>query len=356
MSNKVDQRIVEMRFENSQFEKGVSQSISSLDKLKQSLNFDNSISKSSFDSVASNISSLSSNVDTIAERFTNLGAVGVGALMSIGSTAVDVGRTMVQNLLSNITAGYERYNEMMESTQTIMYATRDQWADQGAQMDYITNKIDRLNWYTDETSYNLSDMTNSIGKFVSAGVDLDDAVVDMMGIASWAAISGQNAEKASYAMYNLSQAMSMGKLTNLDWKSIENANMATREFKQTAIDTGVALGTLWKGADDLVYGFDQYGHEIEVNADNFRTTLAGGWLDRDVLSEVLNVYGEFADHLGFYANSTGIETSKLLEYIDEARSAGIQDWSIEDENVWLKAFAIRENMADEQGYFLQEYE
>ena len=96
MSNKVDQRIVEMRFENSQFEKGVSQSISSLDKLKQSLNFDKSISKSSFDSVASNISSLTSSVDTIADRFTNLGAIGVGALMNIGATAVDVGKSMVQ--------------------------------------------------------------------------------------------------------------------------------------------------------------------------------------------------------------------------------------------------------------------
>ena len=330
MSNKVDQRIVEMRFENSQFEKGVSQSISSLDKLKQSLNFDKSISKSSFDSVASNISGLSSSVDTIAERFTNLGVIGVGALMNIGATAVDVGKTMVQNLMTNITAGYDRYNEMMESQQTIMYATRGDWDDTNAQMDYINAQIEKLNWYTDETSYNLTDMTSSIGKFVSAGVPLDDAVVDMMGIASWAAISGQNAQKASYAMYNLSQAMAMGKLTNLDWKSIENANMATREFKNVAIQCGVALGTLWEGADGLIYGFDQYGHEIEVNADNFRTTLSGGWLDRDVLSATLREYGDFANELNRYVEEYGVSTNDMLEIVQSAYDNGIQNLTKEE--------------------------
>lgn len=239
MSKTVDQRVVEMRFDNSQFEKGINESIQSLDKLKAGLNFDKVIPKDTLNSISNGIGSIGTSVDNIASKFTATGVIAATAISKISSSVMDLANNAFQKLIQNAEAGYGRYNEMMESVQTIMYATRDEWDDTGAQMDYVTDKIDKLNWYTDETSYNLSDMTNSIGKFVSAGVDLDDAVTAMEGIASWAAISGQNAEKASYAMYNLSQAMAMGKLTTADWKSIENANMATKEFKKTAIDTAV---------------------------------------------------------------------------------------------------------------------
>ena len=344
MSKTVDQRVVEMRFDNNQFEKGIAQSIGSLNNLKASLNFGDSIPKSDINSLTSNLNGIGTSVDTIASKFNAFGAVAAGVLMNIAGQAVDLGKTMVGNLLNNVTAGYKRYEEMMTSVQTIMYATRQDWADQGEQMDYVTSCIDRLNWYTDETSYNLNDMTSSIGKFVSAGVPLDDAVIDMMGIASWAAISGQNAEKASYAMYNLSQAMAMGKLTNLDWKSIENANMATREFKQTAIDTAIALGTLWEGADGLIYGFDQYGHEIEVNVDNFRTTLAGGWLDRDVLAKTLKVYGDFASELGLYTEDLGLSATEMLKYVDQAVEAGLSSMDPEDARKWLDNLITKDHI------------
>lgn len=337
MSNKVDERIVQMRFDNTQFENGIAQSIKSIQNLKDSLNFDNSISSS--------LNSLGSSVDTIASKFSVMGISTTTWVAKIADSIGNLANGAIQNLTKNVTAGYNRYNEMMESIQTIMYATRNQWDDTDAQMDYVTEKIERLNWYTDETSYNLSDMTNSIGKFVSAGVSLDDAVVSMQGIASWAALSGQNAEKASYAMYNLSQAMAMGALKAQDWKSIENANMATREFKETAINTAVALGTLEQYVDDegnwFTYvlretksGFE----EIEVTVDNFRTTLRDGWFDTEVMTAVLNKYGEFSDRLGDYADITGIETTKLLQYIDEAREVGFQNWDIEEEDAWLDSF------------------
>lgn len=344
MSKTVDQRVVEMRFDNNQFEKGIAQSIGSLNNLKASLNFGDSISKSDINSLTSNLSSIGTSVDNIASKFTAFGAVAAGVLMNVAGQVVDLGKSMVGDLLNNVTAGYKRYEEMMTSVQTIMYATRQDWADQGEQMDYVTSCIDRLNWYTDETSYNLNDMTSSIGKFVSAGVPLDDAVVDMMGIASWAAISGQNAEKASYAMYNLSQAMSMGKLASQDWRSIENANMATREFKQTAIDTAVALGNLWKGADGLVYGFDEYGHEILVNVDNFRGTLAGGWLDKDVLAKTLRVYGDFASELGLYTEDLGLSATEMLKYVDQAVESGLSTMDPEDARKWLDNLITTEHI------------
>ncbi|MBP5596558.1 MAG: hypothetical protein J6Y02_14325, partial [Pseudobutyrivibrio sp.] len=354
MSKTIDQRVVEMRFDNSQFEKGVSESISSLDKLKASLNFDNLMPKSSIDSISSNISKLGNSVDSIADRFYVMGIAATAAIAKVSTSVIDLAENAFQRLIQNAEAGYERYNEMMESVQTIMYATRDEWDDTGAQMDYVTDKIDKLNWYTDETSYNLSDMTNSIGKFVSAGVDLDDAVTAMEGIASWAAISGQNAQKASYAMYNLSQAMGMGKLTVADWKSIENANMATREFKKTAIDTAVEVGALervWveEWGDTAVFYTGKLKESqdategVLVTADNLRTTLQYGWFNQGVITNTLKKYGDFADELYKSVNEVGVTTTEYLGYLNDYEEALKNG---EDMDAWVKNLASKEKISD----------
>ena len=354
MSKTIDQRVVEMRFDNSQFEKGVSESINSLDKLKSSLNFDNIVPRSSIDSISSNISKLGNSVDSIADRFSVMGIAATAAIAKVSTSVIDLAENAFQRLIQNAEAGYERYNEMMESVQTIMYATRDEWDDTGAQMDYVTDKIDKLNWYTDETSYNLSDMTNSIGKFVSAGVDLDDAVTAMEGIASWAAISGQNAQKASYAMYNLSQAMAMGKLTNADWKSIENANMATKEFKKTAYDTAVEVGTLervwvdeWGDTAVFYTGKLKEGQDategVLVTAENLRTTLQYGWFNQEVITKTLKKYGDFADELYKSVNEVGVTTTEYLGYLNDYEEALKNG---EDMDAWVKKLASKEKIND----------
>ena len=347
MSNTVDQKIVKMLFDNAQFEQGINQSIKSIDNLKQSLKFDN-IGGASIDSLASNLSGLGSSVDNISSKFTTMGIMSTTWIAQIASALGNLAGDAVQKLTQDMSAGYNRYNEMMESIQTIMYATRNQWDDTEAQMDYVTAQIDKLNWYTDETSYNLSDMTNSIGKFVAAGVSLDDAATAMEGISSWAAISGQNAEKASYAMYNLAQAMAIGKVTAADWKSIENANMATEEFKETAINTAVNLGYLNQYVDENGNWFTYYAKkttkgikEIQVTTENMRSTLSEGWFTSEVLTETLRQYGEFADQLYYAVESTGVSTTEFLGYLDEYQEAVANG---ADMDAFVKNLASREHI------------
>ena len=122
-------------------------------------------------------------------------------------------------------------------------------------MEFVDSQLEKLNWFSDETSYSFTDMTNNIGKFTSNGVALQDSVQAMEGISTWAAKSGQNTQSASRAMYNLSQALSAGAVKLMDWRSIENANMATQEFKETALETAVSLGQLC--AEDVF----QHAHE-----------------------------------------------------------------------------------------------
>ena len=190
-----------------------------------------------------------------------------------------------------------------------MAATAKDFSDTGEQMEYVNGQLNKLNWFTDETSYSFLDMVNNIGKFTSNGVKLDDAVTSMEGISTWAAISGANVQEAGRAMYNLSQAMAVGSVKLMDWKSIENANMATAEFKETVIETAVAEGKLRKASDGVYKTLK--GNEVSVQ--NFNQSLADEWFTSDVLTKTLNKYGAFSDKLNELSTLTGKTATELLQ-------------------------------------------
>lgn len=308
----IDSKVVEMRFDNKQFESGISQSMNSLNKLKATLKFDGVIDQAKLNSIAKG-------VDYLASRFSALGQI----LMSVKMQAA----AMVKSLtVDQIGSGWAKYNQIIASTQTIMSATARSWTDnkallkdQEAQMGYVTEQLNKLNAFTDETSAKLTDMVGNIGKFTSAGVKLDVATDAMMGIATWGYKSGASIDQMSRAMYNLSQAMGMGSLKVQDWASIENANMATEEFKRTAIETGVELGKLKKKSNGAVYAFDKFGKQVRVTTENFRSTLASGWLDSKVITATLKKYGDFSREILELSDNTGVSVTKLMRYIGDAK-------------------------------------
>lgn len=327
MSSSIDQRIVEMQFNNQQFEAAVSQTMSSLDSLKNSLNVLSSAEalENLTDVDPSGLRTLSDEVDKSSSKFSALQEIAVGALRKIGEMAIEAGTQLARNLgntliFDNINAGWQKYADKSESVQTIMAATREELAASGNQMEIVNEELEKLNWFTDETSFNFTDMTSNIGKFTSAGVGLEDSTKAMMGISTWAAASGANINQASHAMYNLSQAMGVGVVTLADWKSIENANMATIEFKKTALETAVAEGTLIKVNEDLYKTLD--GTEVTVT--NFRETLTEDkWLNSNVLIKTLDKYGSYASkladgqsELNDLTDNYYETTSKLLKDVD----------------------------------------
>ena len=328
MSSSIDQRIVEMQFNNQQFEAAVSQTLSSLDSLKNSLNVLGSAEalEDLGDVDTSGIKSLSDEVDKSSSKFSALEEIAVGALRRIGEMAIEAGANLARNLgntliFDNISAGWQKYADKSESVQTIMAATREELAASGNQMEIVNQELEKLNWFTDETSFDFTDMTSNIGKFTSAGVSLEDSTKAMMGISTWAAASGANINQASHAMYNLSQAMGVGAVTLADWKSIENANMATMEFKKTALETAVAEGTLIKVNEDLYKTLD--GTEVTVT--NFRETLTEDkWLNSNVLIKTLDKYGSYAskladgqEELNNLTDDYYDTTSQLLKDVDK---------------------------------------
>ena len=285
VSRTIDERIVEMQFNNQQFERGVSDSIKSLDSLKRALGMEG----------------IERSLEQISSKFSNLGIMGVTALTNITNSAINMGKQMLASLtIDQVTAGMTKYEEKTTAVQTIMNAT-------GKTIDEVGKSLDRLNWFTDETSYNFTDMVQNIGKFTAQGIDLDRSVSAMQGIANWAALSGQGTNEAARAMYNLSQAMGVGAVTLMDWKSISNASMDTKEFKEAAIAAAKALGTL-NAAGKTTKG-------TLVGISNFNQTLSDKWFTSDVLMKTLEEYGEYANIVHRLVEETGLSAAEAMEML-----------------------------------------
>lgn len=274
MSTTIDQRVVEMRFDNKQFESATATSMSTIDKLKQKLNFTGATK--GLENVSSaakkiDMSGLGSAVETVHSRFSALEVIGVTALANIANSAVNAGKQIVSALtIDPIITGFQEYETQMNAVQTILANTQSK----GTTLDDVTAALDELNQYADQTIYNFTEMTKNIGTFTAAGVDLDKSVTSIKGIANLAAVSGSNAQQASTAMYQLSQALAAGRVSLMDWNSVVNAGMGGELFQNALKRTAEQMGT---DVDALI---TKYG--------SFRESLTeGAWLTADVLTETL---------------------------------------------------------------------
>ena len=327
MSREVDQRVVEMEFDNKQFEREAQTSLSTLDKLKKALKFeDSSKGLENLGRAASNVNvgGLGAAVDTVRDKFSTLEVIATGALLKIGSIAVDAAGKIANVVTSmsemnpeNIMAGWNKFENKTTSVATLV--------SQGYALEEVNAQLDRLNWFTDETSYNFTDMISNIAKFTASGQDLNTSVTAMEGIANWAALSGQNAATASRAMYQLSQAMSKGALRYDDFKSIQNANMDTKEFREQALATAEAMELLKKNADDtytVLASGKKYSFAEMFSSDALTREQ---WLSSDVMMDLFNKYSSAVDQIYEYAEEHGITASQAIaELGDQVDAFGLK--------------------------------
>ena len=274
MSKQIDERVVEMTFDNSNFEKNVSTSMSTIDKLKKALNFKGAEKGlNNINSAAKKVDfkGMSSAVDAVKVKFDALQVAGTTALVNITNAALNTGKQMISAFtIEPITQGFAEYETQLNAVQTIMANT----ASKGTTIEQVTDALNELNTYADKTIYNFTEMTRNIGTFTAAGVDLDKSVASIKGIANLAAMSGSSSSQAATAMYQLSQAIAAGRVSLMDWNSVVNAGMGGEQFQEALKRTARIMGT---GVDAAV---EKYG--------SFRESLTKGqWLTTDVLTETL---------------------------------------------------------------------
>ena len=305
MSTTIDQRVVEMQFDNAHFERNVATTMSSLDKLKQSLRL--SDASKGFEDVSAaakgvNLSGLGSAAETVGLKFSAMYSIADQALRNITNSAMNAGKRIVSALtIDPIKTGFQEYETQINAVQTILANTKSK----GTTLDDVNSALDELNTYADKTIYNFTEMTRNIGTFTAAGVDLDTSVNAIQGIANLAAVSGSTSQQASTAMYQLSQALAAGTVKLMDWNSVVNAGMGGEMFQNALRETSELLGT---------------GAEAAIKAEgSFRESLKNGWLTSEVLTETLKKFTS-TGAVEQVAKYTGLSKEAVSAALDSAKA------------------------------------
>lgn len=308
MGKQIDERVVEMRFENGQFESNVKQSMSTIERLKSALKF-NDQSKG-LENVAAatkkvDMNQLAGSVDKVKVSFSALQVVAATALSRITNSALTAGKNLVSALtLDPVISGFQEYETKMNAVQTIMANV----SSKGKTIADVNAVLDELNHYADKTIYNFTEMTRNIGTFTAAGVDLNTAATAIKGISNLAATAGSNSTQASTAMYQLSQALAAGTVKLEDWNSVVYAGMGGEIFqeglKQTAREMGIQVDAMIK------------------KSGSFRESLKEGWISADVLNTTLKKFTvEGAEQYCKQMEASGKYTKEMsAKVIEQART------------------------------------
>lgn len=342
MSNVVEDRIINLKFNNKDFEKNAAQSMRTIDALEEKLTFKNVASKGV--DAFKGIINAAKQVPPVLEQIADAGSLGMvsklkaaftkngdmfsplmematGAFRQIGQEAYQLGKQITTSLTTQqVDAGWQKYADKTASVQTIMNAT-------GKSIDVVTEALAKLNWYSDETSYSYTDMTSNIAKFTSSGVDLNTAVTAMIGIGNAAGLAGAKVQDASHAMAGFAKAIGQGYMDRMKWSWIETAQMDTQQFKKSLIEAAVALGTLRSNGDGT---YSSAAGRNLTSLDNFEADLASGkWMTAEVMLRALQDYGALTNEIYSIYEATGGEktTSEIIE-----------EMGVAAEDLGLKAF------------------
>lgn len=296
MSREVDSRVVEMRFDNENFEKNTKKTISSIDRLMEKLQFKGAEKGfEKLDAAAENVdfATMQRSLDTLENKFSSLNIVATTALVNITNKFVDAGEKLVKSLsIDQVASGWDKYTEKTSNVQTIMNAT-------GKSIDQVNGYLNKLMWYSDETSYSFSEMTSALSQMTAAGGNIDKMIPMIMGIANATADAGKTGFAFQSTIRNLTQSYSAGHLQLQDWKSLNLMGTATKALKQELIDTAVELGTLKKG---------------EVTIGTFESSLSKKWANTKVMEKTFEKYASMMEAAyEMTQKNKGMTSSKALE-------------------------------------------
>ena len=319
MSKTIDERVVEMRFDNKQFESNVQTSLSTIEKLKKSLDMDGATKGlESIDSAAKKVDmlGLGSAVETVKTRFSALEIMAVTALANITNSVVNTGKQMLRSLtIEPIADGFNEYELTLNAIQTTMAGT-------GKTAKEVETQLKKLDEYADKTVYSSADMFNNLPKFTNAGVEIEQATTAMVGIANATALAGGDARQASIAFYNLGQAIGTGYLSRMDYNSINNAGIATMEWKNQMVEAALAAGTLTKAGDGLY----KAGNKTFTLQQLFIDGLQEQWATTDVMMKVFQDYGDETTEIGAKAYSAAQDLRTFSMMMDSLKATAGTGW------------------------------
>lgn len=350
MSQEVDSRVVEMRFDNANFEKNTKQTISTIDRLMEKLQFKGAEKGfEKLDAAAKDVdfATMQTSLDRLESKFSSLNIVATTALVNITNKFVDAGEKLVKSLsIDQVVSGWDKYTEKTSNVQTIMNAT-------GKSIDQVNGYLNKLMWYSDETSYSFSEMTSALSQMTAAGGNIDKMIPMIMGIANATADAGKTGFAFQSTIRNLTQSYSAGHLQLQDWKSLNLMGTATKALKQELIDTAVELGVIkegevtiasfesslqkkWANTEVMEKTFAKYASMMEAAYE--LTQKNPGMTSSEALEQLKGQYGELAERAALAAQ----QATSFAQAIDSTKDAVSSKWM----SVFETIFGNKEEATD----------
>lgn len=249
----------------------------------------------------------------VGNKFSILEGAASVALGNIASKAISTATQMINKwTLQPIIDGYQEYERELDSTRILVSALGE------SETDHITAVMRDLEQYAKTTRYSSQEMNAATAQFVNAGIGLDESATALKGWGNLAAsASASTADFNRTLQTSVEQALQMGFMNLQNWRQIQNANMATKKFKDTIIETAVAQGDV---TGEIQAAIDKYG-ELNEQAVNylFNDRLTEGkWFTNDVLMSSLT---EFANDPELMKQAASLYTFKeALEATEESVS------------------------------------
>lgn len=192
MSKKVDERVVEMRFENGQFEKGVAQSTESLNKLKKSLNLEGAAKGlENVNSAAKNtsgIESLAASLEKVEHRFSTMGIVGMRVIENLTDSAMRFAKKTVGFVTNGIINGGKRRAMNLENANFQLQGLLKNEEAVAAVMKNVSDAVDG-------TAYSLDAAAKVASQLAASGMKAGDEMFSALrGVAGVAAMTNSSYE------------------------------------------------------------------------------------------------------------------------------------------------------------------
>ena len=348
----VDKRIVQMEFDNKQFEKDMQVTVKSLHNFEKDLNNVGTSGKA-FEGISKGLDNVKANVkgfslDAVSNAFEKVKVTisgwemaAMAAITRVVDGAMNAAQNMARSLISDpVREGFKEYELKINAVQTMLLGA--QAIDPSVNLEKVNKTLEELNTYADKTIYSFADMKDNVAKFINAGIGLEDSAAAIQGISNWAAVAGANTQQASHTMYNLSQALATGYVQRLDWRSIENAQMNTVEFMREALSIAQEVGTVAKiqtveGNKYVALTQNNAGSNMEdtVNIQQmFNQGLQYQWLTTEVLTKTLQKYSDETTELGKKAADAATHVKTFSQLMDTLKEAVGSGWAVTWEHIF----------------------
>lgn len=186
MSQTIDNRVVEMVFDNKNFEKGVGQTLNSLENLNKGLNKIDGRSLDTLSASANNVdlSRISEGVEALTRRFSTLGIVGMSVINNLTTGLMGI----VKNGLNQIVTGGARRAANIEQARFMLQGLKKDVDKFMADADYAVSG----------TAYGLDAAAKAAAQFAASGIDAGDEMRKALrGISGVAAMTNSSYEEIS---------------------------------------------------------------------------------------------------------------------------------------------------------------